>query len=75
MNDAKFVQLLEAFGDLPDDIESHLLVDLSSHAKSLEIATGTILHDEIDVVLSVDHLVKLDYVWMTQFLHYGNFVV
>lgn len=65
MNDAKFVQLLESFGDLSDDIKRHLFIDLSCHAESFKIAAGAILHDEIDVVLGVDDLIKLDYVGMT----------
>lgn len=75
MNDAEFVQFLESLCNLPDDIESHLLIDLSCRAKTFEIATRTILHDEIDIVLCVDHLVELDYVGMTEFLHDGDFIV
>lgn len=35
MNDAELIQLLESFGDLPDDVEGHLFVDFSSSAESL----------------------------------------
>lgn len=64
MNNPKLIKLLESSRDLSDDVERHLFVDFTSHAVPFEISSWAVLHDEIDVILGVDDLIKLDDVGM-----------
>lgn len=75
MYDCKFAHFLEALDDLLDNVESSVLVDFASRGVSLEIASWTVLHNQVDVVGGGYYLVQFDDVGMLQFLHYVDFVV
>ena len=40
-----------------------------------EFAPRAVLHDEVEVVVVLDHLIQLDYLWMPHFLEDRNFPV
>ena len=69
MHDAKFVDILNAWDDLLVHFAGFLLFKSSILDNMLEqLTTRTILHDQVQVVVVLNHLVQLNDVRVSHFL-------
>ncbi len=75
VNDSKFVHFLEPLSNLLENIQGSFFVDFACRAITLEISTGTILHDEVDVIGSGDDLIEFNYIGVLQLLHDIDLIV
>lgn len=76
VHNAQFVDVLDARDDLLVHFDCLFLLEATVfHDMLEELPTRAVLHDQVQVVVVLNHLVKLDYVWMTNFLEDCNLSV